>query len=75
MKMRKGIAAICAAAFLLSGCSCSSGTVQTEPVETQPVETGPVRPQDDYYRYVNGELLEDSLTVIPLRLIRMMIRQ
>lgn len=60
MKMRKGIAAICAAAFLLSGCSGSSGTVQTEPVETQPVETGPVRPQDDYYRYVNGELLEDS---------------
>ena len=60
MKIRKGIAAICAAAFLLSGCSGAADTVQTETLGSDPVQTGPVRPQDDYYRFVNGETLEDA---------------
>ncbi|MBR4494140.1 MAG: M13 family metallopeptidase [Clostridiales bacterium] len=60
MKRMKVLTVLCAAALLLSGCSNAVDVPQTEPVETLPVEEGPVRPQDDFYRYVNGETLADA---------------
>jgi len=60
MKRMKVLTVLCAAALLLSGCSNAVDVPQTDPVETLPVEEGPVRPQDDFYRYVNGETLADA---------------
>lgn len=60
MKRMKVLTVLCAAALLLSGCSNAVDVPQTEPVETLPVDEGPVRPQDDFYRYVNGETLADA---------------
>ena len=60
MKWAKGLSFICVSALLLSGCSSTVDTPLIEPDETEVVETGPVRPQDDYYRYVNGETLADA---------------
>ena len=60
MKRAKGLTVFCAAALLLSGCSGAVDVPQTEPVETSAVDEGPVRPQDDFYRYVNGDSLADA---------------
>lgn len=60
MKRMKVLTVLCAAALLLSGCSNAVDVPQTDPVETLPVDEGPVRPQDDFYRYVNGETLADA---------------
>ena len=60
MKYVKGLTVLCASALLLSGCSGTAEIPHTEPVETSAVEEGPVRPQDDFYRYVNGDTLADA---------------
>lgn len=60
MKHVKGLTVFCAAALLLSGCSGTVEILQDEPVETSVVDEGPIRPQDDFYRYVNGDTLADA---------------
>lgn len=66
MKETKWLAAVCAVTVVICALTgCSSGTVQdppevTEAVETEASVTEPVRPQDDYYRYVNGDTLADA---------------
>lgn len=61
MKKCKGLAAFCAVAFLLAGCSGTVDPVEYVQEETEETQAeGPVRPQDDFYRYVNGETLADA---------------
>ena len=62
MKLKKVLTVLCAAALILTGCSGTADTSVTEPAaeETAVVDEGPVRPQDDYFRYVNGETLENA---------------
>ena len=66
MKETKWLAVVCAVTVVMCALTgCSSGTVQdppevTEAVETEASVTEPVRPQDDYYRYVNGDTLADA---------------
>ena len=60
MKKRKAAAAFCAAVLLFTGCSGGADTVSDGTEETVPEESGPVRAQDDFYRYVNGEYLENA---------------
>ena len=57
MSKHKGLAALLAVAFLLTGCSGRPATEQIPPEETG---TAPVRAQDDFYRYVNGETLASA---------------
>lgn len=65
MRRFKGLAALLAVSVLLgaeAGCSKPSSdpglVIDTE--ETEAVSEEPVRPQDDFYRYVNGDTLEDA---------------
>jgi len=60
MKRVRGLASFLAVAFILSGCSGSADVVMTDPVETEPSQPEQVRPQDDFYRYVNGDTLADA---------------
>lgn len=68
MKKQKLIAGILTSVVLmtpLSGCAgIARQTTETavETLDTEPstVQTGPVRPQDDFYRYVNGETLDNA---------------
>ena len=70
MRQRKVIAGVLASVILLtplSGCTAllrragqaSETTEETETTE-KTVPEGPVRPQDDFYRYVNGEALANA---------------
>lgn len=51
------------AAMLLSsvaGCTALTDTTATDPTESEVTDLGPARPQDDYYRYVNQETLDNA---------------
>lgn len=51
------------AAMLLSavaGCTALTDQAATDPTESEVTDLGPARPQDDYYRYVNQETLDNA---------------
>ena len=64
MKRIKSIAVLLAATFAVSSlAACSSKTpVETIPAETTAVQDpSEIRPQDDFYRYVNGDTLDNAV--------------
>ena len=51
------------AAMLLSavtGCTALTDQAATDPSESEVTDLGPARPQDDFYRYVNQETLDNA---------------
>lgn len=68
MKERKLVAGVLASVILLtplSGCAGLARKTEETVQETQEtsdavIQNGPVRPQDDFYRYVNGETLANA---------------
>lgn len=68
MKKQKLIAGVMTSVLLLtplSGCAgiarqTTETAAETQETEPSAVQTGPVRPQDDFYRYVNGEALANA---------------
>ena len=59
MKRLIGIVLICAMTMgVVTACAPAIEVPETEPAET--TAEGPVRPQDDYYRYINGERLANA---------------
>lgn len=63
MKRFKCLAVLTAMTVTLgsfAGCSGVSGEVTTETSVVEDIPSGPVRAQDDFYRYVNGEYLDNA---------------
>ena len=59
MKRLIGIVLICAMTMgVVTACAPVIEVPETEPTES--TSSGPVRPQDDYYRYINGDTLANA---------------